>query len=195
MPCMISGLRSWIGAVVGTPSPIGPDSKVIGDAVALVVLRRRLDQRRQAAPARRRPTRRRAGSTESRARIERQRSDSADQQLDILAQRIVRLDLAQHLLGDHGDGRRAASPARAPPRPPARPAPTCAAPGRARACAAEQRVAHLARFLGQPPAVERDQQGREREAGPHAGLVDVGQVGRRCRSRAAADAARPAGRC
>jgi hypothetical protein len=28
-PCRISGLRSWIGAVVGTPSPIGPASKVM----------------------------------------------------------------------------------------------------------------------------------------------------------------------
>ena len=29
MPCMISGLRTWIGAVVGTPSPTGPASKVM----------------------------------------------------------------------------------------------------------------------------------------------------------------------
>src|SRR5476649_1693838 len=29
MPCMISGLRTWIGAVYGTRSPIGPDSKVM----------------------------------------------------------------------------------------------------------------------------------------------------------------------
>ena len=28
MPCMTSGLRTWMGAVVGTPSPIGPDEKL-----------------------------------------------------------------------------------------------------------------------------------------------------------------------